>query len=113
MRLCTALLVSAFLFAPASLRAADVVVAIEAKGFVPEAAAMHVGDRLVVVNRTNKKQYIWSQGGNYAFNFLSTAENGWTHEPGQLLGIVIPFAGNYRIGNALDGQMHAAITVSR
>ena len=113
MRLCTALLILAFLFAPASLRAADVVVAIEAKGFVPEAAAMHVGDRLVVVNRTDKKQYIWGQGGNYAFDFLSTAENGWTHEPGQLLGIVIPFAGNYRIGNAVDGQMHAAIVVGR
>jgi hypothetical protein len=113
MRLRAGLPILMLLFAPASAGAADAVIAIEEKGFVPESVAMAVGDRLVVANRTGKKQWIWGQGGNYAFDYLSTAENGWTHEPGQTLGIIIPFAGDYRLGNAFDGRMHATIAVGR
>lgn len=112
MRLRPALLLLAlFLPTPSILWAADVTVTITDKGFTPDTVTMRVGDRLVVTNRTNKKQWIWSQGGNYAFDYRATAENNWTHEPNQSFGIVIPFAGKYRVGNAFDGTMHAGVTV--
>jgi len=110
-RLGSLFLVFACFCAPAG--AADITVSISDSGFSPAVATMGVGDRLIVVNRTDKKQWIWGQGGNYAFDYRSTQENMWTHEPGQSLGIIIPFAGSFRIGNAFDGRMHATIVVGR
>jgi hypothetical protein len=74
---------------------------------------MRAGDRLVVANHTNEKQWIWGQSGDWAFDYRSTKENNWTHEPGQSLGIILKSPGIYRIGNAFDGKMHAAVTVEQ
>jgi plastocyanin len=113
MRLSSALLVLSLAVVASAGQAADVVLNVEDGGFVPDTVKMRVGDRLVVINKSGKKQWVWGQGGDYAFDFRSTAENNWTHDSGQSLGIVLRFPGKYRIGNAADGTMHATALVEQ
>jgi plastocyanin len=112
MRILAALLASLLAFA-STAQAADVVLNLEDGKFAPDTVKMRVGDKLVVANRTNKRQWIWGQGGDWAFDYRATEDNNWTHEPGQSLGIVLKFPGKYRIGNSFDGKMHAAVIVEQ
>ena len=113
MRIPAALLSSLLLAVAPVAQAADVVLNVEDGKFSPDSVRMRVGDRLVVANRTTKRQWIWGQGGDWAFDYRATPENTWTHEPGQSLGIVLKFPGWYRIGNSFDGKMLAAVTVEQ
>ena len=108
-----ALLLPLLLAVPAAAQAADAVLNVEDGKFTPDTVKMRVGDRLVVTNRTAKKQWIWGQGGDWAFDYRATPENTWTHEPGQSLGIVLKFPGKYRIGNSFDGKMQATAIVEQ
>ena len=114
MRIHAALLWSLLLLAvsPAT-QAADALLNVEDGKFIPDTVKMHAGDRLVVTNRTSKKQWIWGQGGDWAFDYRATSDNNWTHEPGQSLGIVLKFPGKYRIGNSFDGKMRATVIVEQ
>src|SRR5260370_14332952 len=113
MRIYAALLWSLLLAVAPAAQAADVVLNVEDGKFGPDTVKMRAGDRLVVANRTGKKQWIWGEGGDWAFDYRATPENNWTHEPGQSLGIVLKFPGKYRIGNSFDGRMHAAVIVEQ
>jgi plastocyanin len=96
---------------PTVAKAMDKLLAVEEGKFAPETLQMNVGDRLVVINNTQKKPFVWGLGRNYSFDFRSTSEDRWTHEPGQSLGIVLNQPGEYFIGNSYDGKMHATVTV--
>jgi hypothetical protein len=114
MRMLAAALLSSLLLALApAAQAADVVLNVEDGKFRPEAAKMRVGDRLVVANRSDKRLSIWGHAGDWAFDYRATQENGWTHEPGQSLGVVLNIPGKYRIGNSLDGKMRATVIVEQ
>ena len=113
MRIPAALMCALLLAVPAAAQAADAVLNVEDGKFTPDTVKMRVGDRLVVANRTAKRQSIWGQGGDWAFDYRATPENLWTHEPGQSLGIVLKIPGKYRIGNSSDGRMHATVIVEQ
>lgn len=113
MRIRLALFCLLLLAASPPTQAADAVLSIEDGKFSPDTVSMRVGDRLVVANRTDKRQWIWGQGGDWAFDYRATADNNLTHEPGQSLGIVLNIPGKYRIGNSFDGKMHATVIVEQ
>lgn len=91
--------------------AKDGVLTIEDGKFTPETVTINKGEKLTVANSTQKKQWIWGQSGDWAFDFRATAENEWTHEPGQSLTVTLKRPGKYVIGNAFDGKMHATVIV--
>ena len=107
-----AALLALFVLALSSLaHAKDGMLTIEDGKISPETVTINKGEKLTVANSTQKKQWIWGQSGDWAFDFRATKENGWTHEPGQALTITLKRPGKYVIGNAFDGKMHATVIV--
>jgi hypothetical protein len=96
---------------PNLARAADKLLTVEDGKFTPETLILNKGDRLVVTNSTRKKPFIWGLSRDYSFDFRASKEDGWTHEPGQSLGIILAKPGKYFIGNSYDGKMGANVIV--
>jgi len=77
----------------------------------PSSATMLPGDKLVVVNDTKTRQFVWGQRVNYAFDYRATPDDTFTHEPGQSLAIALTLPGIYQIGVVADPHMRATVTV--
>jgi plastocyanin len=110
-RTCAALLLLTLLALPGLVSAKDGVLTIEDSKFTPDTVTINKGEKLTVTNGTQKKQWIWGQSGDWAFDFRATKEDGWTHEPGQSLTVTLKRPGKYVIGNAFDGKMYATVIV--
>jgi plastocyanin len=110
-RLYAALFLVPLLTMPSLAYAKDGVLAIEDGRFSPDTVTINKGEKLTVTNNTQKKQWVWGQSGDWAFDFRATKEDGWTHEPGQSLTVTLKRPGRYTLGNAFDGKMHATVIV--
>jgi plastocyanin len=111
MRLLGPLVALALSVIPSVTGAGDVTLTLEADRFSPRTVTLKGGDRLVVANPSTETHFVWAHAGDYAFDFRATAENGWTHRPGDRRGIVVHTPGRYRLGCALHKDMHAVVIV--